>query len=110
MKLVGAFERPHCDKCHKRHFRPVGVGCKFTKVSARLAEMLKTYTFDQLLAKGLLFDVQGAHKKTGLTPQHIRRLCFAGTMEHLERSLGAGVQYFFFPEQLDVVKLVPKID
>lgn len=102
-KLVPAFEKPYCSKCRAGHMRPVGEKCKRIPASAQLESLLERFTFEDLLGRKMLYDVQGASRRTGMTPQHIRRLCLAGTMEHIERSVGDSHQYFFLPEQLGVV-------
>lgn len=103
MKLVKALEKIYCERCRASHFRPVGDSCKRVPASAQLEALLERFPFDELLRRKLLYDVQGAHRRTGMTPQHIRRLCHAGTMEHIERTVGGTHQYFFLPEQLGVV-------
>ena len=67
----------------------------------KLDLMLKFKSFKELLADGNLFDVQGAAARSGYDPQHVRRLCRAGSLDHLTRGLTeAEVQFYFLPEQL----------
>ncbi len=85
-KLVPAFEKPYCSKCRAGHMRPVGEKCKRIPASAQLESLLERFTFEDLLGRKMLYDVQGASRRTGMTPQHIRRLCLAGVVFRLVRS------------------------
>lgn len=110
MKLVRAFEKPHCEKCSAAHIRPVGDACRRVPSPVKFQQLLDQYgSVDELLRRGLLFDVQGAARKTGMNPVHLRRLCADRKMEHIERVVGDGKMYFFLPEQVAAVwSVVPK--
>ncbi len=102
-KLVPAFEKPYCERCKAGHLRPVGRDCRRIPASAQLEALLERFSFEDLLKRRMLYDVTGAARRTGMTPQHIRLRCREGKMEHIERTLGDSHQYFFLPEQLGVV-------
>lgn len=63
----------------------------------QIEKMLEKHTFEELLARGDLFDVTGAAKKTGFSEYHIRRLCESREIGHIVRN---GSQRFFLPWQL----------
>ena len=62
-----------------------------------IEDMLDVKPFDELLKDGDIFDIDGAHKITGYSVQHLRRLCQQGKIEHVERG---EAQYFFLPRHL----------
>lgn len=112
VKLVSAFEKFHCSRCRCSHRRPVGRDCNRNPASQKLADLLRTYTFQQLLDKGLILNAEDFAEKVGVTPQHLRLLCRQEPprTEHIERQLGGAVQYFFFPEQVSEVFSIVKLE
>lgn len=67
----------------------------------KLEAMLTIKPFDQLLADGNIFDVQGAAAKSGYSVQHVRRLCCEDRLPHIRRGLiKEEVQYYFLPADL----------
>jgi hypothetical protein len=75
---------------------------------SRLDVLLKTKSFDRLLADGDIYDVRGASQRSGYTPQHVRRLCKEGRLEHFTRGVNKDeVHYYFFPEYLTALFSFP---
>jgi hypothetical protein len=110
MKLVKAFEKPHCDKCGAAHIRPVGDACRRVPAPVKFQQLLDQYgSVEELLRRKLLHTVETAAPLVGMNAVHIRRLCADRKMEHIERVVGGGRMYFFLPEQLSAVwSVVPK--
>lgn len=76
---------------------------KTNKQAARVAQLLKTKTFDQLLKDGIVLDIEGAAVLTGYSVQHMRYLCANRKVEHFTRG---GTQYYFFKDEL-IAKVFP---
>lgn len=54
----------------------------------------KKLSFAELVARGLLFDIDAAAKMTGYCKQHLRRLCVQKKISHKRRG-----QAFLFTRQ-----------
>ena len=79
-----------------------------------MATRKKEKTFEQRLNSGEIIDIVDMAAQTGYSQQHLRRLCHAKKIAHIERDskkiapvIRGGKQFFFYKESLkDVLKYV----
>lgn len=73
---------------------------KTLSAAEQLNLMLQRMSFEDLLRKGYVLDIEGASYRTGYSQFHIRRLCAGRKVPHLLRN---ETQYFFLPWQIQGV-------